>query len=133
MNLQALIETALVTKLSANANLVALVGTNIFVDQAPAQTPFPFVIFFPVAGGFDNDHLLSSANVDYQIEVYAMDVPTARTGAGYLNDALHMQTLNIASWTTYWMAQTKVFSRFENLEGNQYYSRGGIYNIRISQ
>jgi hypothetical protein len=132
-DVQGLIETALTSVLSANASILAAVGTNIFQEQAKAKTALPYIVFVMVDGGDDNSNPTRTMTFDYQFDAIAADRATARLIAGYIDDALHHKPLTLAGWTNYWITGGRLKSFTENVDGSQVYHRIRTFNIKISQ
>lgn len=130
-----IIEKALVTALSGNANLVALVGSNIYDSQAPQGTVEPFVVFQYVAGGAPNDNAREALDVQYRVECISQTQATARLGAAYVDAALHNQELTpgVAGWTNYRTERYRLFNQVDNLDGKQWNRKGAFYRIRMSK
>lgn len=132
----AAIETGLYSKLGTSGGTVlwgSTAGTaRIYADQAKADATAPYVVFFLVSGGDENDHAAGSFDVRYQVECWSTVVSQARSGATYIQQALHHQTLTISGCTNFWTVQTRLVRSVENVDGVQWYRRGGEYQIRGS-
>jgi hypothetical protein len=126
-----LIETGLVTALSGNANLTALVGNQIYDSQAAAGVTGDYCIFQYVAGGDENVNARRSVDASYRVEMISTTHANAELGAGYIDDALNGKQLTIAGWTTWGLTLGRLFNMVEDILGVPYYRKGGIYRIRI--
>lgn len=124
-----LIEAGLFAKLSANANLTALVSTRIYEGAAPASTPVPFVRFAFISGGDDNEAPRRGEDIVMQVECFAATRAEARNGAGYIDEALLASELTITGWSNWrTLAEGRVVLT-EEFEGQQVYRRGARYRI----
>lgn len=129
-----LIETALYAKLSGHAALTAFLGgVRIYEGLAPRETALPYVIFQYTGGGDLNDMPTRAAKVEYRVECIAGSLSAAHTGAGHIEDALRHQSLSMAGWSTYWLAQTEGFKRIDMVAGQPFYRSGAYYAIAVSQ
>lgn len=132
----AAIETGIYSKLSTSGGTALWGGTagtvQVYADQASAKAVAPYVVFFYVAGGDENVNPSGSFDVRYQVECWSTVVGTARSGATYIQQALHHQTLTISGCTNFWTVQTRLVRSVENVDGVQWYRRGGEYQIRGS-
>lgn len=125
------IETGLYSKLTTTAG-TALWAARVYADQAPDQAAAPYVRFFHVGGGDDNNNPAGSFDVDYQVECWSTSLPQARQGMTYINAALHHQTLTLSGATNYWTVQRDLIRSVENVAGVQWYRRGATYQIKGS-
>lgn len=128
--IETLIETALYSKLTGNAQLVALATGGVYEAQAPASTTDNYVIYQYSGGGDDNTHPRRSLNLVYRVEFISTVKGTARTGAGYIDDALHGVELTITGYSNYSCRKDDLFAQVDNVAGKQYFRRGGFYRIR---
>jgi hypothetical protein len=127
------IETGLFSKLSTASGTVlwgAGSAARVYADEAVAGAAIPYVRFFLVGGGDENLNPAGSFNVVYQIECWGTALSQTRQGATYINAALHHQTLTISGATNYWTVQRDLVRSVEDIDGKQYYRRGGTYQIR---
>lgn len=132
MDITTLVQTAIVSALTANHGIQVFVGTRIYELQAPAQTPYPFIIMTLMAGGDTNISPRREIDLEYLIEAWAENSAVAATIAGYVDGALHEQTLTIDGWTNYRTHANAQRSQIENDEGKQIWRRGAIYQITIA-
>ncbi len=124
-----LIEAALLTKLSANANLSNLVGTRFHEDFAPAKTTVPFVRFAFISGGDDNLAPRRGMDVLVQVECYGTTRAQARDGAGYIDEALLNAELTVSGWSNWRTLGEQRIVLTEMYEGKQVFRRGARYRI----
>lgn len=133
-SLFSMVEAALYTALSANPNLAAAVGTNIF-DTAPDIPPAPdvdYVIFQQQGGGGENVMPRDSVEVVYRVEYISSTHANAQAGAGYIRDTLHEKFLSLpAGWTNWRMQEDRWFNQTDSVEGRLYYRKGALYRINI--
>jgi len=128
--IETLIETALYSKLTGNSNLNTLCAGAVYEAQAPASTTDNYVIYQYSGGGDDNTHPRRSLNLVYRVEFISTVKGTARTGAGYIDDALHGVELTITGYSNYSCRKDDLFAQVDNVAGKQYWRRGGFYRIR---
>ncbi len=132
-NVFSLIEGALYTKLTGNANLQSLVAAKIFDTKATQPTADPYVLFQFTGGGDENETPRREVNVVYRVEGVSRVQATARTIAGYIDEALHDQALTLTGWSNYRMMQENYFNLEQIIEGIQFYRKGGFYRIMLSK
>lgn len=123
------IETGIYSKLTTAAG-TAIWGTRVFANQGTAAVTYPYVNFFYVSGGDDNQNPAGSFDVEYQVECWGTVLSQARQGHTYINQALHHQTLTISGATNFWTVQRGLISSVENVDGKQIWRRGATYQIR---
>lgn len=126
------VETALYAKLTSVGG-TALWGQRVWEGQAKQGETMPYVVFFHVAGGDENISPSRLVDTLYQVEVWAESRADARTGADYLETALHNGTLNISGWSQIGCEQQDLHTSVENKDGKQFYRRGADYRIRMSK
>jgi hypothetical protein len=126
------IETGLYQRLTTTGGTV-FYGLRVYEGQAPAGDPLPYVIFNHMAGGEENMTPTRGIDADYLVECVASTRADARSGAGYIEAALHDQTLTFSGWNCVAVTQTRLFSRIDNVEGKQWFRRGAYYRIRLSK
>lgn len=128
------LETGIYSKLTTTAGTAfwgAGTAARVYADQAPESASLTnYVVFFHVGGGYENTNPVDSLDVRYQVECWGTVLANARTGSGYINTALHHQTLSITGFTNFWLVQEELIRSVENVEGVQWYRRGGTYRIR---
>lgn len=128
-----LIETALYSKLTGNASLLALATGGVYEALAPASVANNWVIFQYTGGGDMNTSPRRDVNVVYRVEFISSDKATARTGAGYIDDALHNAELTVAGWENYRMVAEDLFAQTDTVDGKQYFRRGAFYRLRVDK
>lgn len=130
-----LVEKALVTALSGNASLVAMVGTNIFDSQAPDGTTGDYVVFQHIVGGDTVDSPRQVIDVQYRVEMISQTQNNARTGAGYIHDALHNADISagITGWNCFRSRMYRLFNQVENHDGREWYRKGGFFRLQFSK
>jgi hypothetical protein len=127
-----MVGTALLNVLSANANLVALVGTRMWDTQAAAgQIANDYLVFHDAGSLDDNVNPRRSLDLHYVIEVFSKVHANAEAGQGYIDDALNGTTLPIAGWTCYGLTMDRPFSMVDDVLGIPWYRKGGQYRIRL--
>lgn len=128
------VETAIYSQLTSTAGTV-LWGTRVYAGQARDQVTLPYVLFFNVSGGDDNDSPHRKISLTYQVEIWTAGSAAetqARQGSGYIDDAFHHQTLTVSGFTNHWCVCTSVISSVENVNGLVVYRRGRDVDIRLS-
>lgn len=128
---QAAIEDGIYDKIAAGAG-TALYGTRIYIAQAPSAATLPYVIFQRVGGGEENMTPTRSIDVLYQVECWASTMSDARTGAGYIETALHQSPITASGYTVMWQSVGGWITDTSNVEGKQYYRRGFEVRIRAT-
>jgi hypothetical protein len=128
-----LINTGMVNKLIAQSTLLALATGGIFDTLAPAGTTDNYVIFQITAGGDTNTSPRRDIEVIYRVEFISTVLATARTGAGYIDDALHDSALTVSGWSNYRLCADRLFSRDEMVAGKTYFRRGALYRVLLDK
>lgn len=128
--IETLIETALYTALTGNVSLAALATGGVYEAQAPASATDNYVIYQYSGGGDENTHPRRSLNLVYRVEFISTVRGTARTGAGYIDDALHNVELTITGYANYSTRKDDLFAQVDNVAGKQYFRKGGFFRIR---
>lgn len=118
------------TALAAYAGGTA--NPRVYYRQAPAGAALPYVRYEAWAGGDDNDSPLRSFNVVYLVTAVAETGAAADTGAALIDNALHARTLTITGATNFYTAREAWFDQLDNIEGRQFWRRGGFYRVRGS-
>lgn len=126
-----LVETALYSKLTTSPG-TALYGSRVYSEQAPLGAGLPYLLYYLLNGGDDNDCPDRSLTLTYHVECIALTQADARAGAGYIDTALHHQALTITGFTAYWVVMGGLFRQVDNVEGKQFWRRGGNCQINIS-
>lgn len=134
MHWQAAIEVGLLAKLKASASLTALVGTRIFNEYAPIDTPRPFVVYMLNAGKESNEQGERLATCTHTI------LGVSNTGGdvvaiqGAIDAALHGQTLTVGiGWDFVDCKLMTPVSYMEDVDHDQFFKRGGNYRTRVSE
>ena len=127
------VETALYSALTGASALTTLVSTRIYNPQAPANSTIPYVVFYLASGLMPNQSPRLDINNVYRIEGVGSTRAQAENVFKAIFTALHLQTLSITGWGTYWLACEGVRSLVENAEGNQYYRRIGDFRLKADQ
>jgi hypothetical protein len=125
-----LLNTGMYSKLAGNTNLINLsAGTAIYDTIAPPGTTDNYCIFQITAGGDTNTSPRRDVDVVYRVEVISTVLATARSGAGYIDDALHDQALTLTGWSNYRMMADRLFQQDEVIDGKKFYRRGAFYRV----
>lgn len=121
--------------LYANANILAAVGTRIYRELAPQQATYPLVILQHVGGGTISETPVDAADPFYLVTaVSAISPAEAETLAGYIETALHKQTLTVSGWTNIWTAvQTHLEAAELPGSGAPLWQAGRFVRIRLSK
>jgi hypothetical protein len=81
------------------------------------------------AGGDSNTSPRRDVDVIYRVEFVSTSLATARSGAGYIDDALHDQALTITGWSNYRMMADRLFQQDEIINGKMWHRRGAFYRV----
>jgi hypothetical protein len=127
------IDQAIFNKLVGDSEVSSLVGTDVFVLQAPSGTIEPYILFKQIAGGFEHSSPRPEIDVTYRIECVATSREGAEEGASAIYHALHNQDLIIDGWNNYDTAGGGWYTLIDNSEGDVSYRVGGMYRIRADQ
>ena len=127
------IETGLYNKLKAASSLTtALGGTIIYNKIAPQGVSDPYVVFGWQGGGDENESPNRMRNLIYQVQTIATTQGTAAAIDGYIDTALHNQTLTVSGFTNIWTARESDINYIEqDTSGVTLYHVGGLYRIII--
>jgi len=127
------LETAIYSTLSTDSDLIAeLGGMAIFNKRAPQGQALPYVVFQQAGGGDENETKHRTRNVLYQVLAVAATQAKAAAIDGYIDAALHLQSLTISGWSNFWMAREEDINiAQEDSGGVTRYHAGGTYRIRI--
>lgn len=132
-----LVEAALYSALTNDAQLSALIGTQAFDTQAPGGTQGDYVVFQFIAGGPDNQSPRDVEDVQYRVEYVTQTQNNARVGAGHIDRILHngdiSSGLGVAGWSNYRTRAYRQFNQVDNLDGKQWYRKGAFYRIQVSK
>jgi hypothetical protein len=128
-----LLNTGMYNKLAAQSTLTALATGGIFDTLAPPGTSDNYVIFQITAGGDTNTSPRRDVEVIYRVEFISTVLATARTGAGYIDDALHDSALTVSGWSNYRMVADRLFTRDEAVGGKTFYRRGAAYRVLVDK
>ena len=129
-----LINTALVTALNANMALNALCCGDVFDTQARDIDGLDnWIVFMQVAGGDTNTSPRRDVNVIYRVEFISTEIADARTGAGYIDDALHQVELTVPGWSVYRCECTGQINLVDLVQGKQYWRKGRFVRISMDQ
>lgn len=133
-----IIETGLYQKIASITALLSFITNSdgslrIFNTQAPAHTSYPFVLFHQAYSTRFSHTQRTDIHAMYYVSVYALDDPTARQLYGYIYPELHKKELTLSeNWYNYWCYERQLYHLIENVEANQYYRRGAIYEIHVA-
>ncbi len=108
-------------------------GTAIYYEQAPDNTPFPYVVFSIQGGGDLNLSPSRMKDILYFVRGYSKTSPANAGSIDAACDALlHGKTLTVTGWNNY---NTQRETDIENTEvdsaGQTIYMAGGVYRISI--
>jgi hypothetical protein len=132
MSFSTTLDTALYQRLTTTSG-TTLWHTRVYAHQAPQGAALPYVIFKPTAGGDLNLSPSRLVECRYEIECIADTLAEARQGTDYLDTALHEQPLTVSGWNHLGTTGLGLVSRVDNLDGRQYWRRGGSFRIRLSK
>lgn len=134
MHWQKAIEAGLFAKLKASGSLVALVGTRIFNELAPVDTPRPFVIYMLNSGKESNEQGERLATCTHTVLGVAASAGEAANIQSAIDEALHEQTFTPGSgWAFVDCKLMTPVSYVEEVDRNQFFKRGGNYRTRVSE
>lgn len=127
------LETGLYNKLKADSTLTtALGGTIIYNKIAPQGVSDSYVVFGWQGGGDQNESPTRMRNLVYQVQAIATTQGTAATLDGYIDSALHNQSLTVSGWSNIWLAREGDINYTEqDTSGVTHYHVGGFYRIII--
>ena len=134
-----LVEAGIYSRLATDPRITALVGYHpietsvlqIYNTQGKSGAVFPYVMFNYVSGGKVHPTQRQEIMVKYRVNAIAYDAPTARQLFGFISDKLSDANLTLGNlWVSYKCSEQEYISVVQNIEGNQYYWRGALYEIR---
>ena len=126
------LDTALYSKLTTSGG-TALWGSRVYAGQAPLTVSEPFVIYQHIAGGYTNVMVGDIIDTMFQVECVALNQADARTGANYLDAALHNQALTVSGYNHIATTTAGMVQLVDTEAGKQYWRRGYEVRIRISE
>lgn len=131
-------DKAIYEKLSANAQIVAAVGTvdgqlQIYNSFVPVEATLPYVYFYNLTDIPDYQTLREAQDDTWTVEVVAASAADARTIIGYVEDALQKQTLTYSGWSNYSTLIMERRYRVEVEDRTPYYCRHVDVQLRWSK
>jgi len=135
MSIYNALNSAISSTLSGGTALTtALGGTAIYYEQAPDNTPLPYVIWSYPAGGDENMTSNRMKNMVAYVRGYASKADQAGTIDSYCDALLHGKALSVTGWSNnFWSAREEDIAYVENLpDKTQVYSAGGYYRFRLT-
>lgn len=130
------INTALYNALTSGGGTVVanLVNSRIYLMNAPAKTPYPYVIFGFQGGGEVHPSALDEVDVVYRVE----GIAETNSAAAQLDDAiratLHKKPLSVSGWDSTDVVRREGFWQLlTQLAGGQVYRFGAMYRIRLNK
>lgn len=127
------IEGALFHQLISDNAVTALVELRIFNQQAPADTPAPYVVFYTAGGGISSDTPRQAVNWVVRIEGIATSRATAQAVQWAVFAALHLKAVTLAGWGNYWLACEQITTLVETVEGSQYWRYIADYRLKADR
>ena len=130
------LETGLYNKLSTAGDLITELGGTFIYNSLAAQgvndtASDKYVVFQWQGGGDDNKTPSRARSVLYTVYGVGLTPEAAAAIDGYIDAALHDQTLTITGWTNYWTARESDINFVEtDSQGITRHRIGGIYRIR---
>jgi len=134
MSIYNALNSAISSTLSGGTALTtALGGTAIYYEQAPENTPLPYVVWSYPAGGDENLTSSRMKSMVAYVRGYADKADQAGTIDAYCDALLHNKALTVTGWNNFWTAREDDISFVENLpDKTQVYSAGGYYRFRLT-
>lgn len=131
------VETALYSRLTGTAGLTALLASSsaVYLDQAPQNAAFPYVVFGLQGGGDDNKSPHRAQSLLYMVKgLTTANMSAAGNIDAQADAALHLVTLTVTGWTNTWLARESEIEYVEDIGGGKrVFHRGGVYRIRIAK
>lgn len=129
-----LAQAAVITKLQAVSALTNIVGSNGFHDTIADTTETgAYVLLEYAAGGGDNTAPRRAFDIVLRIVGVSTVQQTARDIAGYIDDALHEQSLTISGWAVYDCQREDFYNDSDTEGGETFYRKGAFYRIRADK
>jgi hypothetical protein len=128
------LNSAIFTKLAAGTALVTkLGGTALYYQQAPKDTPLPFVVWSVQAGGPRNDTHHDARDMTLFARGYAARPKAAGEIDYEISLLLHRKTVAVTGYNNFWTAREEDIALVENPPNHDpIYMAGGMYRIRLS-
>ena len=137
-----LVETGIFNSLTNIGELIQNVGyhptdpqlVQVYNRQTKSGARYPFVLFELVSSVNPNNTPRRSYKMMYRIQVISDEAPTARDLYGLIVDNLDRGTMPLKQdWAVEHMLEREPYELLQNVEGNQYYRYGGVYEICLSK
>jgi hypothetical protein len=128
------VSAALVSELSNDSGVSALVGTKVYRYVAPAETELPYVVFTLIGGVNTNEIPSDILNDLYQLDCWGSSHSESGSVFSAVYAALHEQELTVSGgWTNYWMACETRREDFELVDGKEYHRHSGDFRINVNE
>lgn len=125
---------AIYDKLAAGTALTTLLGgTSIYLEMAPDEKDYPFVVFSHPAGGPENINASSLRSQLVQVVGWGTVPLQAGSIDAAVSSLLDRGSVTITGYETIWCVRETDFTVMEILPNNQrVYGSGAQYRIRLT-
>ena len=130
------IETALVTALSSDNTLTALLSASdaIYNGPVPRGVSLPWIQISLASGMEDTTSPRDLRNLIYNIKAVANTITQADAIAERIHVLLHRQQLTMDTWHNFWMARDTIIRYTEPRPNGRFVAHvGGSYRIRLAK